>query len=208
MPTSGPARSSPESAPAAECRPRPQAGGRTSLGRRALLATIPATMTIAGCLAEPTDDDADDAPDPEPPFEVRTIDAPGSEAGTVVLPARTTVTVCNFTRPWCSTSEAYHGTIAEAIERVTDDRVQFLSLVGYGRDTASEEDTYPEWWAEHDGAWPLGIDADQAVFNHYGVGSTPGLVVLGEDGTILQDGTAVAGQIERAANDGLTALDG
>ncbi len=182
------------------------------LGRRSLLASVPTVALLAGCLTSPDDDAAGDdegAADPEPPFEVRTIEAPGSESGTIVVPETGTVTVCNFTRTGCPTSEGHLDVIRAANERIDDERVRVLSLVEFGRDPTSEDDAFADWWNEHDGAWTLAIDDDRAVFSYYGIDHTPSTIVLGGVGDVLlrERGGETPGDIARAVAEGLEALD-
>ncbi|WP_254863224.1 TlpA family protein disulfide reductase [Halovivax gelatinilyticus] len=180
-----------------------------STTRRRVLVSLPA-ITLAGCFSNPVDDSDESESDVSgPPFEVRTIDAPGSDAGAVSLPESGTVTVCNFTRTACPTSESHLDVIGRAFDRIDDDdRVRFLSLIEYGRDPTSDDDAFADWWAEHAGGWPLGIDDDRVAFSHYEIDHTPSTVVLGGDGTVLLDrtGTETPGDIVRAVDEGLDAM--
>ncbi|WP_290809870.1 thioredoxin family protein [Halovivax sp.] len=191
---------------------------RSFAPRRTVLAGVAggvlAAVPIAGCLTfvdDEDDDPAADEPDDgsaEPPFEVRTIEAPGSEAGAVTIPEPETVTVLNFTRTACPTSEGYLETIADAKRQVDDERVRFRSIVEYGRDPTETDEAFAEWWAEHDGDWTLAIDDDRAVFGYYGVDSTPETAVLDDEGDPRLSGLAAStGDIVRSVREALAAIE-
>ncbi|AGB36400.1 thioredoxin domain-containing protein [Natronococcus occultus] len=164
-------------------------GGTTR--RRRLLAAL-GTTALAGCLEDDEDDaerEADhDAESEEPPFELRTVDAPGSEDRTAIVPGEDRVTFLNATRLMCPTSEGLIETIADARDELEsrdditlDEDVRFVSLV----DPRSGPDPTPEeladWWVEHGGEWTIGIDEDGSINDHYEISGFPTVLALGTD---------------------------
>lgn len=157
-----------------------------------MLAAVGATA-LAGCLEGDEDGGADDGSrddDPEePPFELRTVDAPGSEDGTATVPGGGQVTFLNPTRTLCPTSEGLIETIGDARAEIdsrydvgSDGDVRFVSLV----DPRSGPDPTPEeladWWIEHGGEWTIGIDEDGAINDYYEVSGFPTVLALDADG--------------------------
>lgn len=178
------------------------------MNRRELLAGAGAsagTAVIAGCLGgpDPTDDsdaDADDTPDgddntaPKLPIAVETVDAPGSEAGTMMVPQTDRVLLVNFTRTQCPTSEGFLETLGEAratleserdaADLADDDAVAFLSVTNGTRGPQPSPDELAAWWDEHDGHWPVGIDRDGALNDYYDVAGFPTTVAVDGEGMV------------------------
>lgn len=162
--------------------------------RRPLLA-LGCTSALVGCLDGGGNDgeaDGDAAPNGDaasPPFELRTVDAPGSEDGTATVPGAGQVTFLNPTRTLCPTSEGLIGTIGDAraelesrYEVGPDGDVRFVSLV----DPRSGPDPTPaelgEWWVEHGGEWTIGIDEDGSINDHYEVSGFPTVLAVDDSG--------------------------
>lgn len=191
------------------------------LDRRRLLAGVVGVSTLAGCLSvddaddagegdeDSEDGDADGDESDEPPFTLRTIDAPGSEAGEVTVPESRTVTVLNFTRTACPTSARQLETIADARSSISDDRVRFVSVLRAGRDPTESDEGFADWWDEHEGEWTLAVD-DGPVFDYWEGNNTPTTIVLTESTTPLwrsSGGTSV-GDVSRAVRDAIEELPG
>lgn len=157
--------------------------------------------------SEPTEDRE---PQPEPPFEIRTIEAQGSQEGSVTVPDPEWLTVLNFTRTACPTSEGYLENLAAAREDVDDGRVRFVSVLEYGRDPTDTDEAFADWWAEHDGEWTLGIDDDGALVEYYDGSNTPATVLVGGDGTVHweQGGTPRPSEIVAEVESALEASEG
>lgn len=160
--------------------------------RRRLLAGA-GLAAVAGCL----EDDASSEPtagsdEPAgPPFELATVDAPGSEAGTAIVPAGDRPLLVNFTRTGCPTSEGLLENVDDAADRLaaarnleSGDGLAVLSVIDatYGSDDSPAE--LADWWTAHDGDWPLGVDEDGALTDHYDVGGFPVLAVIDADGEV------------------------
>ncbi len=121
-------------------------------------------------------DDADeDSVDATPPFEIETVDAPGSEAGTVTVPRSDGVMVLDFFQTTCATCAREIETLGEA-RTVVDDDVSFLSVLAHGR--VGSPEAVREWWIENDGDWSVGIDEHGHLEEYYGVFRYPKTVVI------------------------------
>lgn len=170
------------------------------LRRRTLLAVAGASA-VAGCLEDDADDDSDlddngddgddgDAPD-SPPFELRTVEAPGSEAGATTVPREGQVTFLNPTRTLCPTSEGLIETIGDARAEIgsrydvgPDGDVRFVSMVDPRSGPDPTEEELADWWNEHGGEWPIGIDEDGTINDYYEVNGFPTVLALDADGEV------------------------
>ncbi|MDG5817488.1 TlpA family protein disulfide reductase [Natronococcus sp. A-GB7] len=168
------------------------------LNRRTLLAVAGASA-VAGCLEDDTadesdsDDSGDDVDDePEsPPFELRTVDAPESEAGTTTVPGEGQVTFLNPTRTLCPTSEGLIETIGDAradLESRYDvgpeGDVRFVSMVDPRSGPDPTEEELADWWEEHGGEWTVGIDENGTINDYYEVRGFPTVLALDADGEV------------------------
>ncbi len=126
----------------------------------------------------PADDDVSDGP-----VEVETIDARGSEAGTVAVPADR-VTVVSFFVTGCGQCQAHMPHLAEARQELREDYgsdVRFLSVT-YQSLGKMPPDELRDWWTAHDGNWAVGYDPDSTLAASYGVVGYPVTVVVDADG--------------------------
>ncbi|WP_338009329.1 TlpA disulfide reductase family protein [Natronoglomus mannanivorans] len=122
-------------------------------------------------------------------FELESLEAPGSEAGTVVVPERGSVTVLELFATWCGVCER----LMEPMGAVYDDLgergyegvsqggdVQFLSVTNepLGRTTTRAD--VASWWEAHDGRWTVASDADLELTGALDATAVPYTVVLDE----------------------------
>lgn len=158
-----------------------------------------ALTPLSGCLEE-TDpgpdgdddsDDSDDAAREASSYQVKTIDAPGSTAGTVAVPATERIQLVNFTRRLCPTSEGLlteiddaRAELAESESIEADESVDTLSVIDGDSDERPTEEELAEWWDDHDGDWPIGFDDDGALFDALEIAVRPTTVVLDDTGTV------------------------
>lgn len=117
------------------------------------------------------------------PVAVETIDARGSEAGTVSVPSDR-VLVITFFVTGCGQCQTQIPKLATAHDTLTDQHgsdIRFLSVTyqSIGRLPA---DDLREWWAAHDGNWAVGYDPDSTLSASYGVVGYPVTVVIDTDG--------------------------
>lgn len=117
------------------------------------------------------------------PAQIETIDAPGSEAGSLVLEEEYPLVV-TFFATWCSSCSREMSDLTAAHAEVGD-QVPFLSLTGevVGRSVSRAE--VADWWREHDGAWSLGLDPDSQVMNQFSVIGIPSVVLVDADGEVV-----------------------
>lgn len=160
--------------------------------RRDILAGVGSLGVLAGggVLATggvPSFDEADDArgsdgSESNEPIVVQTVDATGSEAGTLEIPNTGTVTFVDFFATTCEVCKAMMPTLAEANDRVDD--VTFVSVTSpiFGPEETDEE--LAEWWDEYDGQWLLARDDDHELFERHDVVGTPTSVVFDADGEV------------------------
>ncbi len=131
--------------------------------------------------AEP-DDSAADGVEATPPFEIETIDATGSEEGSITIPGENDVVLTMFFMPTCGICQSMMGVLGRVRNAVDDDRVTFLGAVhpNFVNTTDMTADELASWWDEYDGDWPVGIASSDAV-DYYDVYSHPITAVLGAD---------------------------
>lgn len=108
------------------------------------------------------------------PIELETIDAPGSEAGTLTVPEPGQAMVVDFFATTCTTCASLMPTVAEA--RGKAEGVTFLSVTG-----EREPEPIREWWEEHEGNWAVAMDPRFTLYERYEVVGTPTTVAI--DGT-------------------------
>ena len=163
--------------------------------RRELLTTLAAASATATAGCNTLDAMTSDEDTEGEAVTVETLDAPGSQAGTTTVPAADEVSFVEFFATTCPVCAAQMPALGEASRRVGDD-VQFLSVtsepVGY---TVTRGDV-ASWWADHDGAWPVGVDDGTALAQRYGATSVPKAVVVRPDGTVAWSHT---GRVEAAS---------
>ncbi|WP_440765473.1 TlpA family protein disulfide reductase [Natronorubrum sp. DTA7] len=161
------------------------------------------SVTCTGCLDDGTDDSADESEtepiDDSPPFELQTLDAPGSEAGTVTIPRAGQVMLINFTRTDCPTSLGLLPAIDEAraeLEAAERD-VEVISVFDGSSGPTNSPEELADWWDEHDGNWTIAIDEHGVLNDYYDVRSFPTLVAIDGDGEVhwRDEGGTTAGNI-------------
>ncbi|MDQ2050437.1 TlpA family protein disulfide reductase [Natronolimnohabitans sp. A-GB9] len=154
-----------------------------------------AVTALSGCLDGLGSSDEDEqrgtGDEDAPPFEVQTVDAPGSDAGTVAVPTDGQVQLINHIRLECPTSRAMLSRVDEAVERLEDDYtvgpdgdVLALSVIDATIDSDPTPSELADWWAEHGGDWTIGIDEVGSLFDHHDVTGTPTTVAVDGDGEI------------------------
>ncbi len=166
--------------------------------RRSLIAAATPLAVLSGCLDDTgsgwiageeraTDDEAE-ADRSEPPFDVTTVDGPGSDAGTVSVPTDGQVQLVNFTRLNCPTSKALlprveeaRDRLAEAVDVGPDGTVHVLSVIDGSIGAQPSATELADWWAEQDGDWTIGNDETGALDDHYEITLRPTTIAI--DGT-------------------------
>ena len=116
------------------------------------------------------------------PIAVETIDAPGSEAGEVRIPAAEP-TFIDFFGTWCPPCIEQMPALAEANERVGDD-VLFVSVTTENVGGSVTKDEVVEWWETHGGNWTLGIDPTAELAARYAPPGYPAAFAIEASGTV------------------------
>ena len=124
------------------------------------------------------------------PEELETVEAPGSPAGTVVVPQRGRVTFLEFFATWCHVCAETMDPLGEAYDAVGED-VQFVSATNEPVGHAVSREDVREWWADHDGRWPVVLDADLRLTEALDVTGVPTAVVLDADNVVTWTATGV-----------------
>ncbi|QCS42086.1 TlpA disulfide reductase family protein [Natrinema versiforme] len=142
------------------------------------------------------------------PLEIETADAPGSEAGTVRVPASDRPTFVDFFATWCAPCKKQMDALVEAHQRVGDE-VRFLSVTS----ESISESELAAWWDDHDGNWTIGLDPTAELTSLYWGTPYPSAVSIDASGRVrwAETGVKTADElvagIERALEDG-DAADG
>ncbi|NGM71526.1 redoxin family protein [Natronolimnobius sp. AArcel1] len=162
--------------------------------RRDILAGIGSAGVVAGAGAVaiyglPSVDDLTGEDDgyADDPLEIETVDAPGSEAGTVQIPDPEKITFIDIFGTWCPPCIEQMPALGEASDRIGDgDEIQFLSVTNesIGENRAITMDELLEWWREHDGDWTLGLDPSAELTERYLQGDYPSAVAIDTAGRV------------------------
>ena len=173
------------------------------------------SIACAGCLDGEDDESADesetDAVDDSPPFELQTLDAPGSEAETVTIPRDGQVMLINFTRTDCPTSLGLLPAIDEAraeLEAAEAD-VDVISLFDDSSGPMNSPAELADWWDEHDGNWTIGIDERGVLNDYYDVRTLPTLIAIDGDDEVhwRNEGGTTASSIVSGVENALEARE-
>ncbi|GAB3027860.1 TlpA family protein disulfide reductase [Natronobiforma cellulositropha] len=119
-----------------------------------------------------------------PAFDLESLEAPGSAAGTITVPERGRVTVLELFATWCGVCAELMVPLGTVYDEFGAD-VQFVSVTNepLGR-TITREDV-ASWWADHDGRWSLAHDADLELTSALEATSVPYSVVLDETNAVV-----------------------
>lgn len=118
------------------------------------------------------------------PARVETIDARGSEAGTVRLPVRGRPTVIDLFATWCTPCKEQMQTLS-AVHSDYGGRVEFVSVTNERVGGSLTKDDIREWWRTHDGDWTLGLDPESELMSALGADALPYLAVVDGTGEVV-----------------------
>ncbi|RQH00388.1 TlpA family protein disulfide reductase [Natrarchaeobius oligotrophus] len=152
--------------------------------------------------------EGNDVPDP---LEIETIDAPGSEAGEVLVPAPDRATFVDIFGTWCPPCVEQMPELAEANDRIGDE-VLFISVTNesVGETGSITEDELVDWWDTHGGDWTLGLDPTAELTERYLAGGYPTAVSIDAAGRVQwsDDGRKSADELVAGIEQALEAEDG
>ena len=117
------------------------------------------------------------------PLTLETIDAPGSEAGTVTVPRRGTPTLIDLFATWCAPCKEQMNELS-TVHEAYGDRVRFVSITNERLGGTLTERDIRGWWRRHHGAWTVGVDPDSDLMAALGAGGIPYHAIADASGTI------------------------
>ncbi len=140
-------------------------------------------VAMNGLPSPSTDSETNETDTTTDPVTIQTLDAPGSTAGEVSLPATDQPTFIDFFATWCDPCKKQMPDLAEAHERIGSD-VLFISVTNENVGTSLTKEAVVDWWETHDGSWSLGIDPDQKLASQLLRGNIPYAVAMDASGTV------------------------
>lgn len=162
---------------------------RVDISRREVIAgALGLTVLGAGAAYAARPTASEDGDGSVAPVEIETLDAPGSEAGTVEVPRRGDVSVVEFFATWCGVCAGMMDDLNEVNDEIGDD-VQFISVTNEPVGHTVTRDEVVDWWRDHGGNWTVGMDDDLMLTDALDGTSVPTTVVLDEENRVVYSGT-------------------
>ncbi len=148
--------------------------------RRSFLAAVAGSTAVAGCLnSDPSAPNSGESG----PISVETLDAPGSEAGTVTVPPPEDPLVLEFFATTCDVCADQMSVLSSAREQI-ESSIPFLSVTSQPVGLSVSRADVREWWRAHDGDWTVGLDDGTALAERYDASRVPTTLVLDSDGRV------------------------
>lgn len=119
------------------------------------------------------------------PVTVERLDESGAVAGEMTVPQPAQPTVLTVFATWCSTCRRTMPAVVEVSESV--DEVAFLSVSNEAIGQTTTREDVADWWADHGGDWPVGVDSSLDLTAAFDVRGVPTTIVFDEDGRIQYD---------------------
>ncbi|MFB6136529.1 MAG: TlpA family protein disulfide reductase [Halobacteriaceae archaeon] len=116
------------------------------------------------------------------PVEVETIDARGSAAGTMRVPAPGQVTVVDVFSTGCAPCETETRRLDDVRGDLGDVRLVSVTNDAMGG-TLTREDLR-RWWRDNGGHWPVGLDDGGRLMRELDVTGLPTLAVVDREGRL------------------------
>lgn len=136
--------------------------------------------------------------------ELETIDAPGSQAGEIVVPQQGTVTVLEFFATWCGVCSRQMEPMGAVYDDLGHhDDLQFLSVTNEPVGQTVTREDVADWWADHDGRWTVALDTDLTLTERLDASGVPYTYVIDRSNTVayaergFKAADELAGPIER-----------
>lgn len=118
------------------------------------------------------------------PLEIETLDAPGSTAGTTMVPELGRVTFVEMFATSCTICQSMMPDLAATHDAVEGD-VQFLSVTNEPLgNTVTREDVI-EWWVDNGGDWTVGVDPNLDLTRVLDSSGVPYKFILDEENRIV-----------------------
>lgn len=142
----------------------------------------------------------------ELPVQIETMNAHGSDRGTISVPIENTVTVIDLFATWCSPCKAQMDGLA-SLHDAYGDELAFISVTNERIGGTLSRADIRTWWHQNDGCWTLGLDPESELMAMLGADGLPYIAVTGADGTITWRHRGVArsdsirSEIEAALNE-------
>lgn len=125
------------------------------------------------------------------PQEVETLDAPGSSAGTMTVPVPGEVTLVDAFATWCAPCKDQMDELNAALEQVGD-RATFVSVSNEAIGGDFDRSDVVDWWAKHDGNWPVGLEKQGNVTRELRISGLPFVAIVDAEGRITWTHQGVA----------------
>ncbi|RZV08747.1 thiol-disulfide isomerase/thioredoxin [Natrinema hispanicum] len=153
------------------------------LGSIGALASAGGLLLGDGLSSQADTADADDGGDDGGPLTVETIDARGSDAGTLSVPNGDLMVVELFVTG-CGNCQAQMPNLAEAHAQLVADYGDELTFLGatYQSPEGKPPAELRDWWRGHGGNWPIGYDPTGDIAAQYGIVGYPVTVVIDGNG--------------------------
>ena len=113
------------------------------------------------------------------------VEATGSEARPVSLPADNAVTFVDLFATTCTVCQAQMPALGEAADSLPD--VKFVSVTAE-RESFIDDAGIADWWDEYDGRWQVARDDSYDFVRHYSR-ATPTAVIFDADGRLRYEET-------------------
>lgn len=117
------------------------------------------------------------------PVALQTIEAPGSSGEEVTVPAPGSVSLVTFFATWCHICEAEMEPLGEVAAAI-DDSVQMVSVTNEPVGYSVTESEVRQWWRDHDGRWPVAVDADLELTELLDISGVPTMLVFDENNVV------------------------
>lgn len=118
------------------------------------------------------------------PLEIETLDAPGSTAGTALVPELGRVTFVEMFATWCTICQSMMPDLAATHDAVDGD-VQFLSVTNEPLGNTVTREDVTEWWVDNGGDWTVGVDPTLDLTRALDSSGVPYKFVLDEENRVV-----------------------
>ncbi|MDY6775057.1 MAG: TlpA disulfide reductase family protein [Halobacteria archaeon] len=177
-----------------------------NLSRREIIAALGGTgLTAFGAwvgLTRPFSDDGFE------PVKIDTLEASGSQPGTMTVPVEGEVTVVDIFSTTCAPCVDQMDSLGAVESRLGDEAV-FVSVTNQlvGEELSVTRDDIRDWWNRNGGDWTVGFDDDGKLTRAVSATGMPYLVIVDTDGEVAWSHAGVVGE-EKLTREIRDVLDG